>query len=282
MSEASDKGKITTEISPDVISEALKSVEKHTGGDVEVEVDSSATAASEPVLAVESAEEAAAPSAREAELEQEVAQLQAQLEFSQAKGRELMEKIKDAHEKMLRAVADLDNFKKRAAKEREEVQRFGSEKLLKDFLPVIDNLERALSHAEQGADFAGLKTGVAMTKKLFEDAVGKHGMKGFTSAAQPFDPHRHEAMQQAETDAMPPNHVFHEVLRGYTLHDRLIRPALVVVSKAKPAVAPVAQEPKAAAPTSQTAAAGDRPPEDVQASSATEDIDPAGSATKDS
>ncbi len=152
-----------------------------------------------------------------------------------------MEKLKDGHEKMLRAVADLDNFKKRAAKEKDEVQRFGIEKLLKDFLPVADNLDRALGHAGQASDFEGFKTGVAMTRKLFEDALGKHGLKGFSAAGKPFDPHRHEAMSQVETDEVPPNQVYQEVLKGYALHDRLVRPALVVVSKAKPAAAPTVE-----------------------------------------
>lgn len=230
MSEAGDKGKITAEIGQDVIAEALKSVEKRQGGgsaEAEIELDPAVAPAADGA------------SARETELQGELEQLKAQLEFSQAKGRELMEKIKDAHEKMLRAVADLDNFKKRAAKERDEVQRYGGEKLLKDFLPVLDNLERAVAHADQTSDFAGLKKGVAMTKKLLEDTFARHGMKGFSAAGQPFDPHRHEAMQQVETDAMPPNQVFQEVLRGFTLHERLIRPALVMVSKAKPGPAPV-------------------------------------------
>lgn len=191
---------------------------------------------------------AAAPAADPAN--DEVATLKAQLELSMAKGRELMGKVKDEHEKMLRAVADLENYKKRALKEKEEVQKFGSEKLLKDFLPVVDNFDRALEHARSSGDIESLKKGVEMIRKLFEDTLGKHGVRSFSTKGEPFDPNKHEAMSAAETDEMPPNHVHSEYLRGFMLNDRLVRPALVVVSKAKAAPAPVtdAAPPAPAAP----------------------------------
>lgn len=202
-----EKGKISTEISQDVIREALESVKRH-----DAEPD---------------AETSSGPEDPQSELEA----VRAQLDFSQAKGRELMEKLKEAHERMLRAVADLDNYKKRAHKEKEEAQKFGNERLLRDFVPVMDNLDRALEHAKSNADFEGLLTGVAMTRKQFEEALGRHGVKSFSAVGQPFDPHLHEAMQQVIDSEVPPNHVVSELLRGYTLNDRLIRAALVVVSK---------------------------------------------------
>ncbi len=164
--------------------------------------------------------------------QKEIEGLKAQLEFSQAKSRELMEKLRDEHEKLLRTAADLDNFKKRAQKEKEEVQKFGAERLLKDLLPVVDNLDRALEASAKTSDFESLRQGVAMTRKQFEDALGRHGVKGFSALGQPFDPHLHEAMQQVETAEVPANHVAAELVRGYTLNDRLVRPALVVVAKA--------------------------------------------------
>lgn len=221
----------------------MESVERHashapsTSQDevVPVEVEQTAPEPTPPGDAVAEVaaqqEDAAAQDSQAAEKELEI--LRAQLEMSMAKGRELMEKLKESHERMLRAVADLDNYKKRAAKEKDELQKFGAEKLLKDFLPVIDNLDRALEHAGANADFESLKTGVAMTRKQFEDALGRHGVKGFSSVGQPFDPRLHEAMQQVETAELPPNHVVSELVRGYTLNERLIRPALVSVSKAK-------------------------------------------------
>jgi molecular chaperone GrpE len=154
-----------------------------------------------------------------------------------------MGKIKDEHEKMLRAVADLENYKKRALKEKEEMQKFGNEKLLKDFLPVFDNFDRALDAAKSASDFESLRKGVEMTRKLFEDTLGKHGVRAFSAKGQAFDPNRHEAMTAAETTDMPPNHVFSEVLRGFTLNDRLVRPALVIVSRTPSAPATVATPP---------------------------------------
>ena len=213
-----EKGKISTEISQDVIREALESVKRR-----DVCEDDEA-----PSETAETAEDP--PSELDA--------VRAQLDFSQAKGRELMEKLKEAHERMLRAAADLDNYKKRAHKEKEEAQKFGNERLLRDFVPVMDNLDRALEHARSNADFEGLLTGVAMTRKQFEEALSRHGVKSFSSVGQPFDPHLHEAMQQVVSPELPPNHVVSELLRGYTLNDRLIRAALVVVSR--PDAEPVA------------------------------------------
>nr|WP_153865499.1 MULTISPECIES: nucleotide exchange factor GrpE [Myxococcaceae] len=204
-------------------------------------------------LSVEGAPEpSGAPAADAAQLQAlraELESVRAQLELSQAKGREMMEKIKDSHERALRAAADLDNFKKRAAKEKEDVQKFGSEKLLKDLLPVVDNLERALEASSRTPDLASLEKGVAMTRKLFEDTLGRHGVKGFSAKGQPFDPRLHEAMQQVPTADVPAGHVAFEVLRGFTLNDRLVRPALVAVAVAPPAPAAVeAQGPVAEAP----------------------------------
>jgi len=115
----------------------------------------------------------------------ELEEVRQQLEFSQSRSRETMERLKDSHERALRATADLENYKKRAQKEKEEVQKFGSERLLKDFLPVADNLDRALEAAQKSADFVSLRTGVEMTRKLFDSAFGKHGVKGFSAAGSP-------------------------------------------------------------------------------------------------
>jgi molecular chaperone GrpE len=184
--------------------------------------------------------EVAAPQQEEAP--PQIAELQAQLDLSLAKGREMMEKVKESHERMLRAAADLDNFKKRAQRERDEAQRFGIERLLKDFLPVLDNLDRALEHAQVSPDLNALVKGVQMTRKQFEDTLGKHGVKGFSAAGQAFDPRVHEAMQQKETTEVPPNQVVSEMARGYFLHDRLIRPALVVVSASAARLEPAPAE----------------------------------------
>lgn len=257
MKHPSDKGSFSTNIGQDVLEEALKSVEKAagkeaagkdaSGKDASGKQESEAAAPEVPVeveAAAPPAEAAPEPAAKDPK-DAEIESLKMERDFSMAKGRELMGKIKDEHEKMLRAVADLENYKKRAQKEKEEVQKFGVEKLLKDFLPVIDNFDRALDAAKSAADFDSLRKGVEMTRKLFEDTLGKHGVKSFSAKGQPFDPNRHEAMSAAETADMPANYVFSEMLRGFTLNDRLVRPALVVVSRTPTA-------PAAPAPTSET------------------------------
>lgn len=239
-----DKGNFSTEIDDDVIKQALKAVEKRSKGD---------SAEGEAEAPAEEGAEAAAPEASAAASDakdQEIESLKAQLELSMGRGRDMMQKLKDEHEKMLRAAADLENYKKRAQKEKEEVQKFGSEKLLKDLLPVFDNFDRALEHANSASDFDSFKKGVQMIRKQFEDSLGKHGVRAFSAKGEVFDPTRHEAMSAAETTDMPPNHVFSEVLRGFTLNDRLVRPALVVVSRAPEK--PPETEPAPAAPVEGT------------------------------
>ena len=213
----------------------MKSVDKAkstTGEEPAVEVAVEASAPVEAAPEVSSAEVAA--------LKAELATANTELNASQAMSRDLMTKFKDEHEKLMRAAADLDNFKKRAQKEKEEVQKFGQEKLLKDFFPIFDNFDRALEHAKGPDDYASLRKGVEMIRKLFIDTLGKHQVKPFSAKGKPFDPTMHEAMSQAESADMPPNHVFAEILTGFTLNDRMVRPALVVVSKAPAAPAPAA------------------------------------------
>lgn len=251
---STEKGNFNAEIGNDVIEAALRSVEKRTSHEPPPnQVVDAAQAAPEVVEApggavgeeievpIETAPSDAAEEAAPTPEQEALERLKAQLEFSQAKGREGLEKLREEHEKLLRAVADLDNFKKRAAKEKEEVQKFGVERLLKDFLPVADNLDRAIEHAAATGETGGLLEGVRMVKKLLEDTLGKHGVRGFSAVGQPFDPRLHEAIQQQETAEVPEHTVVTELVRGYTLNDRLVRPALVVV--AKPPSAPPTEEP---------------------------------------
>jgi molecular chaperone GrpE len=236
----SNDGKFQTSISEDVINAALKSVDKAKGHEVHVPPPA-APAQGEVEVPIEAAP--GEPDPRDKQLED----LKTELDFSTAKGRELMGKVKDEHEKMLRAVADLENFKKRANKEREEVQKFGSEKLLKDFLPVLDNFDRALEHAKTATDLESFKQGIGMVRKLFEDTLGKHGVKAFSAVGKAFDPNFHEAMSQEESSAVPANTVTRELVRGFTLNERLVRPALVVVAK-PPAEAPAPPAPPEGTP----------------------------------
>jgi molecular chaperone GrpE len=177
----------------------------------------------------------AAPLSRE-ELEKKVERLSAMLEESMSRARDTQERLKDTHDRLLRVAAEFDNFKKRSAKEREDAQKFGIERLLKDFLPVADNLERALDHAEEH-DLRQVIEGVKLVQKLFEAALAKHGVVGFSALGQPFDPNLHEALMQQESDA-PAGTVVSEMSRGYKLNERLARPAAVVVARPKGAPQP--------------------------------------------
>jgi molecular chaperone GrpE len=136
------------------------------------------------------------------------------------------------YDRYLRQAAELDNFKKRTVREKEEAIRFANEYLIKDLLPILDNLERAVAHAKGGGNGKPLVEGVEMVLKGFFDILSKHGVAPISAEGQPFDPGKHEAMAQVESDTQTPNTVVEEHHKGYLLHDRLLRPALVSVAKA--------------------------------------------------
>lgn len=141
------------------------------------------------------------------------------------------EEAKNHYERFLRQVAELENFKKRTMRDKEDSIRFANEYLIKELLPMLDNLERAVAHAKGGGNGQPLVDGVEMVLKGFFDVLGKHGVTQISAAGQPFDPAKHEAMAQIETDAYAPNTVVEEHHKGYLFHDRLLRPALVSVAK---------------------------------------------------
>lgn len=205
----SETGKFSTEIGEDVIAAALESVEKQR----------------------EAAAEESAPVTVDPGAAEELAGLRARVEALEARERELSAQVDQERERTLRALADLDNARKRAQREREEVLRYGLERVLKDLLPVVDNLDRALELGERSGKWEGLAEGVKMTRKLLEDTLAKQGLKAFSARGQTFDPHVHEAMGHEERQDLAPNMVSTEVLRGFTLHDRLVRPALVMVAR---------------------------------------------------
>ncbi len=245
MAGTNEKGNFSADIAQEVIEAALKSVERRTTPSEEsvtLEVEPAEPQAeapgelSEPEMA--SSADAAELTAELEAARKEVESLRAQLEFSQGESRKLMERLKNDHERSLRAAADLENYKKRAQKEKEEVQKFGTERMLKDLLPVMDNLDRAIEAAARSPDIDSFQKGVAMTRKSFDDALTRHGVKSFSAKGQAFDPRVHEAMQQVETAEVPAGHVAYEVLRGYYLNERLVRPALVAVARAPAAPPP--------------------------------------------
>jgi molecular chaperone GrpE len=135
---------------------------------------------------------------------------------------------KDMFDRLTRVSADFDNYRKRVGREKDEAIRFGNEKAFKEILPVVDNLRRALAAAPEG-DTTFIE-GVKLVSKQLEDALARFGVVGFDSLGQPFDPLRHEAVGSRPDATVAAQHVCEEYQRGYMLHDRLLRPALVIVS----------------------------------------------------
>jgi molecular chaperone GrpE len=136
---------------------------------------------------------------------------------------------KDLHDRLLRTAADFENWKKRVKKELDEGAQKGREALLREILPVIDNLERALKHAPEGDPLA---QGVKMVEKQLIGALEKFGITRFNAEGQPFDPSMHDAIQQVETTAHPPGTVAQQFAAGYMNGPRLFRAAMVGVAKA--------------------------------------------------
>lgn len=149
-----------------------------------------------------------------------------------AKAREEAARLKD---QLLRTAADFDNFRKRAQKDMAEERRRAKEDVVREFLPVIDNLERAVSASTTAADVGAIVEGVRMVLKLFEDQAGRLGLSKVKAVGERFDPAVHDAIQQVETDEHPPGTVIAEVVAGFRLGDKLVRPAMVVVARKPPA-----------------------------------------------
>jgi molecular chaperone GrpE len=140
------------------------------------------------------------------------------------------EQAKEYYERLLRLTAEFDNYKKRMAREKADFMRYANENLVKDLLESVDNLERALSHeAENGSE--GLAEGVRLTLKMLLETLARHGVKPVEAVGKPFDPNFHEAVSQVGVDHVDNNHVVEEYQRGYLLHDRLLRPAMVLVCR---------------------------------------------------
>jgi molecular chaperone GrpE len=158
------------------------------------------------------------------DIDKEAEQLKKKLE-------EKEKEAKEYYERLLRTAADLENYKKRAAKEKEDWTKFANEDLLKTILPFIDNLERAVDHAQKVVDTGVLIEGVRLTLQQILQALNKFGLSSFESVGKPFDPAMHEAMLVVETDRYEPNQVVEEFQKGYFLNDRLLRPATVSVSR---------------------------------------------------
>jgi molecular chaperone GrpE len=187
---------------------------KREEGDIEVE----GGEVSSPDREVESEE------ASRKDLERKIDELSSQLDDTRAE----LEETKD---KFLRSLADFDNYRKRIAREREQLTRCATEDLIRHLLEVVDNLERALSSASEDRDFEGLHRGVELIYQHIKEILDKQGLCPISCLGEAFDPNYHEAVMTMEAEGEESDRVIEEIQRGYTLDGRVIRPSKVVVSK---------------------------------------------------
>ncbi|MDE3066540.1 MAG: nucleotide exchange factor GrpE [Verrucomicrobiota bacterium] len=168
--------------------------------------------------------------------------LPARTELTPEQLEELKERAAKADEnweRLLRATADFENFKKRAARERLESAQFAAAALIQKLLPVLDHFEMALAAAQkaEGNHLASFQAGVAMIQQQIKGVLSEAGLEEIDAGGKPFDPALHEAVSQQETVEAPEGQVVQQLRKGYKLRDRLLRPATVVVAK-KPAEKP--------------------------------------------
>jgi len=144
------------------------------------------------------------------------------------------QEAKEAHDRFLRVSAEFENYKKRSAREMDEFRKFANESLLREMLTVVDNLERALNSSNNDNQAnSHIAEGVDMTLKEILKVFEKFNVKPIVALGKPFDPNFHQAAMREETNERPENTVLNELEKGYMIHDRLLRPAMVVVSMPK-------------------------------------------------
>jgi molecular chaperone GrpE len=165
----------------------------------------------------------------------EAAEIPVSMEIQQEESEDILVKkdkeIKQLQDRILRMAAEMENTRKRLERERSDGISFANDSMIRGLLPVIDNLERAVQHGEKETNCQSLLEGVRMTLKSVGDVLERFGCTSFESLGKPFDPKYHEAVMQQESTEYPEKTVIQELQKGYMLHDRLIRPAMVVVSK---------------------------------------------------
>jgi molecular chaperone GrpE len=140
--------------------------------------------------------------------------------------------IKTLYDKLLRTQAEFENYKKRMAKEKSDLMKYASEEIIKEVIHTVDNLEIAIKHAKESNHPKGVTEGIEIILKQLLKSLERFGVTGFVSIGEKFDPNRHEAVVQIESAEHEPNTIIEESQKGYFLHDRLLRPALVTVTRA--------------------------------------------------
>lgn len=164
-------------------------------------------------------------SEQEQKLEERVEQLTKELE-------EARREAAENYDRFLRARAELENYRKRVQREKADLMKFGNEQLLRELLPALDHLELAIRHAKESRSLEALVQGVELTLNQIMEVMERFGVRPIEAVGQPFDPTKHEAVSQVETDEHEPGTVIEEVQRGYAFHERLLRPSRVTVAKA--------------------------------------------------
>lgn len=149
--------------------------------------------------------------------------LEAQLAKAKAKAEE-------HYDHLLRLQADFDNYRKRSQKEKTELIKYASERLVGELLPVLDNFDRAVSAAKVNPDFTSFSQGVEMILRQMQTALSKEGLKAMDAVGQPFDPNLHEAVLKVASEEHPENTVVEELQKGYYLKEKVLRPCMVKVS----------------------------------------------------
>jgi len=146
---------------------------------------------------------------------------------------ELRKESEKNYDLYLRSQAEMENMKKRNKKDKEDWLKFANESLIKEMLPVLDNLEKALSHSKHENTVHALKEGIHLTLKGLKDSLSKSGLEEVKALGEPFDPCFHEAVSEMDDPKAKPGVVIAELQKGYVLNSRLIRPAMVVVNRQK-------------------------------------------------
>lgn len=145
------------------------------------------------------------------------------------------EEFKALNDKYLRHAAEFDNYKRLAQRDQREQIKFGNEQLLKELLPTVDNLERAIKAAKTDGSNDSLIQGVDLTLKQLLTVLGRFGVQAIETVGKPFDPSAHQAVASVSSNNVPAQHVVEEFQRGYRLHDRILRAAMVTVSTGRTA-----------------------------------------------
>ncbi len=156
--------------------------------------------------------------------DQDIARMQQELETARSEN-------EAAADMMLRLAAEMDNYKKRVLKERESLIKYGSQGLVQELLPILDNFGRAIESGNESREFDSFLEGVVMIFKQMSDALERKGISEIDAVGEVFDPNIHEAVMQVNSEEYPENIVVEELQKGYMLHDRVIRPAMVTVSR---------------------------------------------------